>query len=91
MERLHLHIQQLQLELADVREKNGSNLDDSNLKDASEFEQSKSSQIGDDPPSANGGNIQTGNSESAPGGNTLSQVEYAIWPAFFFLRILMLV
>lgn len=99
MERLHLHIQQLQLELADVREKSGSNLDGShtsqtNLKDASELEQSKSSQlevIGDDPPSANGGNIQTGNSESAPGGNTLSQVEYAIWPAFFFLRILMLV
>ncbi|XP_042057436.1 uncharacterized protein LOC121801993 isoform X1 [Salvia splendens] len=31
MERLHLHIQQLQLELVDVREKTGSNMDGSNI------------------------------------------------------------
>lgn len=86
MERLHLHIQQLQFELADVREKSGSNLDGShisqtNLKDASEFGQSNGSQLdvnGNGSPSANSGSLQNGNAESVSGENTSTQVEYAL-------------
>ncbi|KAL7108174.1 hypothetical protein ACP275_06G098600 [Erythranthe tilingii] len=89
MERLHLHIQQLQLELADVREKSGSNLDGShisqtNLKDTSELEKTNGRQlevIVDDSPSTNAGSLQ-GNSESASVGNTSTQADHVQVVAF---------
>lgn len=81
MERLHLHIQQLQLELADVREKSGSKLDGSqlsqtNLKDASELGHNNDSNMdvnGSVQPSAYAGGVH-GNSESASGVNASTQV-----------------
>lgn len=81
MERLHLHIQQLQLELADVREKSGSNLDGSNLsqtnlKDASELGHNNGSDMGVNgsiQPSAYPGGVH-GNSENASGVNSSTQV-----------------
>ncbi|KAL8519588.1 hypothetical protein ACS0TY_010505 [Phlomoides rotata] len=80
MERLHLHIQQLQLELADVREKSGSNLDGShlaqtNLKDASELGHNNGSDMdvnGSIQTSAYDGGVH-GNSESASGVNASTQ------------------
>ncbi|KAK6129383.1 hypothetical protein DH2020_036899 [Rehmannia glutinosa] len=84
MERLHLHIQQLQLELADVREKSGSNLDGShtsqtNLENASELGKSNVSQLevnGNASESANSGVIQSGNSDGGSGGNTSTQGDH---------------
>lgn len=81
MERLHLHVQQLQLELADAREKTGSNMDGSslsqkNLKDASELGQSNGGQQdvnSNGSPSA--GSLQNGNPESVSGGNTSAQAD----------------
>ncbi|KAL9164307.1 hypothetical protein ABFS82_06G097600 [Erythranthe guttata] len=89
MERLHLHIQQLQLELADVREKSGSNVDGSlisqtNLKDTSELEKTNGRQlevIVDESPSTNAGSLQ-GNSESASVGNTSTQADHVQVVAF---------
>lgn len=84
MERLHLHIQQLQLELADAREKTGTNMDGSNLtqknlKDPSELGQSNGGQQdvnSNGSPSA--GSVQNGNPESVSGGNTSAQVQFAL-------------
>ncbi|KAL0452378.1 UNVERIFIED_CONTAM: hypothetical protein Slati_1215900 [Sesamum latifolium] len=84
MERLHLHIQQLQLELASLREKSGSNLDGShasqtNLKDASELGQSNDTQVevnGNGSPGGNTGGLQNGNSEIASGGNPSTQADH---------------
>lgn len=70
MERIHLHtIQQLQLELADVRERSGTYSDESrtaqtNLKDASHFGQSNGSHL-----EVNGGGAPAGNSAGIPNGN----------------------
>ncbi|KAG8390448.1 hypothetical protein BUALT_Bualt01G0084400 [Buddleja alternifolia] len=94
MERLHLHIQQLQLELADVREKSGSVVDGShvaqtNLKDSSELGQSNGSELevnGNKSPNANSSSMQNGNSESASsfasGGNTSTQTDHVPGVAF---------
>ncbi|KAL0317937.1 UNVERIFIED_CONTAM: hypothetical protein Sangu_2208000 [Sesamum angustifolium] len=83
MERLHLHIQQLQLELADIREKSGSHSDGShasltNSNDASRIGHINGSQseVNDDnSPSVNSGNLQNGNSETS-GGSTLTQTDH---------------
>ncbi|KAL0358840.1 UNVERIFIED_CONTAM: hypothetical protein Sangu_0733400 [Sesamum angustifolium] len=90
MERLHLHIQQLQLELASLREKSGSNLDGShasqtNLKDASELGQSNDTQVevnGNGSPGGNTGGLQSGNSEIASGGNPSTQADHVHGVAF---------
>ncbi|KAL0382469.1 UNVERIFIED_CONTAM: hypothetical protein Scaly_0534200 [Sesamum calycinum] len=90
MERLHLHIQQLQLELASLREKSGSNLDGShasqtNLKDASELGQSNDTQVevnGNGSPGGNTGGLQNGNSEIASGGNPSTQADHVHGVAF---------
>ncbi|CAA2999451.1 Hypothetical predicted protein [Olea europaea subsp. europaea] len=87
MERFHLHIQQLQLELADAREKSGSYSDASHIsqinpKDASEAGQSNGSQLevkGNGTPSENSGSVQNGNVEGTPsfvpGVNTSMQTD----------------
>lgn len=84
MERLHLHIQQIQLELADAREKTGSSVDGSsipqkNTNDASEFGQSNGRQQdvnGNGLHSADNGSLQNGDSENVSGGNTSTQVRF---------------
>ncbi|KAL0299737.1 UNVERIFIED_CONTAM: hypothetical protein Sradi_6633500 [Sesamum radiatum] len=83
MERLHLHIQQLQLELADIREKSGSHSDGShasltNSNDASRIGHINGSQseVNDNnSPSVKSGNLQNGNSETS-GGSTLTQTDH---------------
>ncbi|KAL2558812.1 hypothetical protein Fot_03551 [Forsythia ovata] len=88
MERFHLHMQQLQLELADAREKSGSYSDAShisqiNSKDASEVGQSNGNQLevnGNGTPSENSGSLQNGNVEGTsssfvPGGSTSTQTD----------------
>ena len=72
MERLHMHtIQQLQLELADARERSGTYSDESrisqtNSKDVSQFGQSNGNQL-----DANGGGgTSGGNSGVLPNGNS---------------------
>lgn len=82
MERLHLHIQQLQLELVDAREKTGSNMDGSNIShksliDASKLEQNNGGQQDvniNGSQSTDIGSLQNGNSECVSGGNTSTQV-----------------
>ncbi|KAL4325063.1 hypothetical protein GQ457_11G032320 [Hibiscus cannabinus] len=73
MERLHLHtVQQLQLELADVRERNGSYIDESHMsqrksKDLSQFGQNNGQQVdsnGSGAASANTAVISTGASDN---------------------------
>ncbi|KAK4431275.1 hypothetical protein Salat_0889600 [Sesamum alatum] len=83
MERLHLHIQQLQLELADIREKSGSHSDGSHAShtisnDASRLGHINGSQseVNDNnSPIVNSGNLQNGNSETS-GGSTLTQTDH---------------
>ncbi|KAG6426602.1 hypothetical protein SASPL_110828 [Salvia splendens] len=83
MERLHLHIQQLQLKLVDSREKTGSNMDGSNIShknliDASKLEQSNDSQQDVNVNGSQGtniGSLQNGNFECVSGGNTSTQVD----------------
>nr|XP_023918146.1 uncharacterized protein LOC112029690 [Quercus suber] len=72
MERLHMHtIQQLQLELADARERSGiysdeSRISQTNSKDVSQFGQSNGNQL-----DANGGGgTSGGNSGVLPNGNS---------------------
>ncbi|KAL1565493.1 hypothetical protein AAHA92_07701 [Salvia divinorum] len=83
MERLHLHIQQLQLELVDVREKTGSNMDGSNIShknviDASTPEKDNG---GQQDVHSNGsqttdiGSLQNGKFERVSGGNTSTQAD----------------
>ncbi|XP_022844525.1 uncharacterized protein LOC111367728 isoform X2 [Olea europaea var. sylvestris] len=86
MERLHLHIQQLLHELADVREKSGSESDRSRvsqtgLNDASHVGQSNGTQVsGNFIPLENSGNLQHENAESSSsfpsGGNASMQIEH---------------
>lgn len=70
MERLHLHtVQQLQLELADARERSGAYSDESHLsqtnsKDVSQFGQSNGNQL-----DATGGGTSGGNPGVLPNGN----------------------
>ncbi|KAJ6687447.1 hypothetical protein OIU74_016185 [Salix koriyanagi] len=75
MERIHLHtIQQLQLELADARERSGSYTDEthlsqSNPKDVSSFSQNNGNQLdvnGTTASNANNGALQNGNADNAP-------------------------
>ena len=75
MERIHLHtIQQLQLELADARERSGSYTDEthlsqSNPKDISSFSQNNGNQLdvnGTTASNANNGALQNGNADNAP-------------------------
>ncbi|CAI9771423.1 unnamed protein product [Fraxinus pennsylvanica] len=85
MERLHLHIQKLQIELADVREKSGSKSDVSSnsqtgSKDASHVGRSNDSQVnGNFTPLENCGSLQHENAETTlslpSGGNTSMQVK----------------
>ncbi|KAL6500978.1 hypothetical protein OROHE_025175 [Orobanche hederae] len=85
MERLHLHLQQLQLELADVRERSGSNLNCSQtsqkkFNNASELGNSNGCHLnvnGDASQNTNSGDLQNGNSDSASGVNTLAQGDHA--------------
>ncbi|XP_073035543.1 uncharacterized protein [Primulina eburnea] len=60
MERLHLHIQQLQLELADARERSGSYSDGPQVSQTN----SKDVPIGNGLPSENSGSVLNGNSEN---------------------------
>ena len=70
MERLHLHtIQQLQHELADARERNGTFTDESHIsqkdsKDVSQFGQNNGNQL-----DVNGGGAMNTNSGVLPNGN----------------------
>lgn len=84
MERLHLHIQQLQLELADARERSGTYSEEqrtsqTNSKDVSHFGQSNGTQLegsGSGTLGGNSGAILNGNSE----GNTSTQVYFmSVW------------
>ncbi|XP_047981339.1 uncharacterized protein LOC125222651 isoform X2 [Salvia hispanica] len=78
MERLHLHVQQLQLEMADAREKSGSQSDVSHVSHANSNDVSRlehvngiQSEVNDNnSPSVNTGSLENGNSETS-GGSTL--------------------
>lgn len=84
MERLHMHtLQQLQLELADARERSGtyndeSNISQTNSNDASQYGQSNGNQLGGAASTGNNGALSNGNSENVPSfnltGNTSVQV-----------------
>lgn len=89
MERLHLHtIQQLQLEIADARERSGAYTDEArasqpNLKDASHFEQKNGSQVdvnGSDTSSGNHGVLPNGTADNGPSfvssGNASTQTDH---------------
>ncbi|KAH6828159.1 hypothetical protein C2S53_015109 [Perilla frutescens var. hirtella] len=71
MERLHSHMQQLQLELADAREKTGSNMDGSSISQkSSELGQSNAGQQdvhSNGSLSADAGSLHNGNPESVSG------------------------
>lgn len=92
MERLHQHIQQLQLEIADAREKSGRHLDGShvihtNPDDASRLGHVNGSQLeanDKNTPISNTGSPQNSKSETS-GGNTLTQVEFASLFLVFFV------
>ncbi|KAL6509224.1 hypothetical protein OROGR_022534 [Orobanche gracilis] len=79
MEKLHLHLQQLQLGTADTKEKNGSNSDGLQVSHTSSNDASRSGhvshsqlEVSDNSPSANVGSIQYDNTETS-GENTLTQ------------------
>lgn len=84
MEKLHLHIQQLQLELVDAREKSGIQLDESHVSHANSNDVSQVRHANGSPlevndsnlPKPDIGNLQNGNSESSVG-NSLTKVKYA--------------
>lgn len=73
MERLHLHIQQLQIELTEVRERNGtfsdaSQVSKANSNDAIQIGKSANNQLyesGNDAPGGNSGNLTNGNDENS--------------------------
>ncbi|KAH6766886.1 hypothetical protein C2S52_017869 [Perilla frutescens var. hirtella] len=89
MERLHSHIQQLQLEMADAREKSGSQSDGSlvshtNSNDASRLEHANGIQLelnDRNSPTANTGSLENGNSVTS-GGSTLTQSDQVHGVAF---------
>ncbi|XP_073035551.1 uncharacterized protein [Primulina eburnea] len=76
MERLHLHIQQLQLELADARERSGSYSDGPQVSQTN----SKDVPIGNGLPSENSGSVLNGNSENvlslASGGHSSTLTDH---------------
>lgn len=83
MERLHVHMQQLQLEMADAREKSGgqsdvSHVSHTNANDASRLEHVNGSiqlEVNDrNSPTVNTGSLENGNS-GASGGSTVTQVK----------------
>lgn len=86
MERLHMHsIQQLQLELADARERSGTYTDESriaqsNSKDASQFGQNNGNQLDMNTSSGNTGAIPNGNSDDVQSfpspGNASTQIDH---------------
>ena len=94
MERLHLHVQQLQLEMADAREKSGSQSDVSHVSHANSNDVSRlehvngiQSEVNDNnSPSVNTGSLENGNSETS-GGSTLILVNLRS----FFLLVLFLI
>ncbi|XP_022974326.1 nipped-B-like protein B isoform X1 [Cucurbita maxima] len=75
MERLHVHaLQQLQLELADARERSGtyndeSNISQTNSKDVPQYGQTNSNQLGGAASTGNNGALSSGNSENVPSFN----------------------
>ncbi|XP_022995576.1 uncharacterized protein LOC111491065 isoform X8 [Cucurbita maxima] len=75
MERLHMHsLQQLQLELADARERNGtyneeSNISQTNSKDVSQYGQTNN-QLGGAASNGNNGALSNGNAENVPSFNS---------------------
>lgn len=81
MERLHLHVQQLQLEMADSRERSGNQSDVShvlhtNSNDASRLEHANGIQLevnDRNSPTVNTDSLENGNSETS-GGSTVTQV-----------------
>ncbi|KAK3042077.1 hypothetical protein RJ639_001779 [Escallonia herrerae] len=86
MERAHVHmIQQLQLDLAEARERNGTYSDEShtsqtNSRDASHFGQSKGSQLemnGNGMHSGNSGGLSNGNPERVSSGDASAQADHA--------------
>lgn len=89
MEKLHMHIQQLQLELADAREKSGIQLDEPHVSHANSNDISQGRHANGSPlevndsnlPKADTSNLQNGNSESS-GGNSLTQVDQVHGVAF---------
>ncbi|KAM1407572.1 hypothetical protein ACFX2F_002132 [Malus domestica] len=86
MERLHVHtVQQLQLELADARERSGAYTDESrmtqsNSKDASQFGQNNGNQLDMNTSNGNTGPLQNGNSDDvssfASTGNASTQIDH---------------
>ncbi|CAL8128102.1 unnamed protein product [Prunus armeniaca] len=86
MERLHMHsVQQLQLELADARERSGTYTDESrtaqsNSKDASQFGQNNGNQLDMNTSSGNTGAIPNGNSDDVQSfpstGNASTQIDH---------------
>ncbi|XP_048421351.1 uncharacterized protein LOC103951599 isoform X2 [Pyrus x bretschneideri] len=86
MERRHMHtVQQLQLELADARERSGTYTDEScmaqsNSKDASQFGQNNGNQLDMNTSNGNTGPFQNGNSDDVPSfpstGNTSAQIDH---------------
>ncbi|KAL8551035.1 hypothetical protein ACS0TY_000207 [Phlomoides rotata] len=85
MEKLHLHSQQLQLEIADAREKSGNHSDVSRVSHTNSIDASQLGHVNDsqlevnDPKStsANTDSLQNGNSESS-GGGTLTQTDHHV-------------
>lgn len=75
MERLHVHaMQQLQIELADARERSGTYNDESNIsqtssKDVSQYGQTNGNQLGGAASTGNNGTLSNGNPENAPSFN----------------------
>nr|GMC62889.1 uncharacterized protein LOC109150067 isoform X2 [Ipomoea batatas]GMC64694.1 uncharacterized protein LOC109150067 isoform X2 [Ipomoea batatas] len=83
MERLHLHMQQLQIELAEARERNGTSTDSSQVskessKDTSQYGQNngnKRTENGNnDASSGNSGHIPNGNAENASSFTSIGNV-----------------
>lgn len=82
MERLHLHLQQLQLEIGDAREKSGSQSDVSHVSHTISNETSRLEHVNGiqlevndhNPPTANTSSLENGNSATS-GGSTLTQVK----------------
>ncbi|KAL4019347.1 hypothetical protein IC575_023000 [Cucumis melo] len=90
MERLHVHaLQQLQLELADARERSGtyndeSNISQANSKDVPQYGQTPGNQLGGAASTGNNGALPNGNPENVPSfnltGNSSIQVEFCVLP-----------
>lgn len=97
MERLHLHVQQLQLEMGDAREKSGNQSDVSHVShtisnDASRLEHVNGIQLevnDRNSPAANTSSLENGNAVTS-GGSTFTQVKICRAPfvgVFFLLTV----